>query len=58
MHIYTAYIIGSDGHISCRLDLYCLDDEAAKEFAQQLVDDHAVELWDGVRKIATFEPVH
>jgi hypothetical protein len=37
-------------------DLTCGDDESAKARARKLVVGHAVELWDGGRTIATFEP--
>jgi hypothetical protein len=39
-----------------RIDLHCTDEAAAKESAQQLVDGHAVELWQGDRRLATFIP--
>ena len=58
MHAYRAYIIGSDGHIVRRIDLHCENDDDAKERAKQLVDGHAIELWDGPRKITKFEPLH
>jgi len=54
MHAYRAYIIGDDGHVKKRFDLPCENDEDAVERAKQLVDGHAVELWDMGRKIATF----
>ena len=56
MHGYRAYIIGRNGHIQDRIDLFCGSEEAAKQRAKQLVDGHAVELWDEARKIARFEP--
>jgi len=58
MHGYRAYAIGPDGHIVGRMDLFCSNDDDAKERAKKLVDGHAVELWDGARKIASFEPDH
>jgi hypothetical protein len=58
MHGYRAYLIGSDGHITDRIDLFCGSDADAKERAKQLVDGHAVELWDEARKVARFEPEH
>ncbi|MBR1194084.1 hypothetical protein JQ609_32455 [Bradyrhizobium sp. AUGA SZCCT0169] len=58
MHAYRAYLIKPDGHVTFRVDLLCDNDEAAKERAKLLVDSHAVELWDGPRKIAQFEPLH
>lgn len=56
MREYQAYVIGEDGHIQRRIDLACADDNAAKEQAEALVDDHSIELWQSDRKIATFEP--
>ncbi|MDH2341267.1 MULTISPECIES: hypothetical protein [unclassified Bradyrhizobium] len=53
---YQAYVIGDDGHIKQRIDLVCVDDNAAKERAGQLVYDHAIELWESDRKISTFPP--
>jgi hypothetical protein len=55
---YRAYLIGRDGHIVHRVDILCVDDEAAKERAQLLVDGHTVELWQGTRRIATFPTRH
>jgi hypothetical protein len=58
MHGYRAYVIGRDGHIQDRIDLFCDNDDEAKERAKQLVDGYAVELWDEGRQIAVFEPKH
>ena len=52
MREYRAYLIGRDGHIVHRVDILCVDDEAAKERAQLLVDSHTVELWQGARLVA------
>jgi len=51
MSVYRAYIIGADGHIELRIDLDVHDEAAARERAKQLVDGHAVELWEGATKI-------
>ena len=53
---YYAYLIGHDGRISKRVDLVCEDDEVAKSAAKQMVDGHAIELWQEARMIAAFEP--
>ena len=58
MRGYRAYIIGRNGHIMDRVDMHCENDEAAKERAKQLVEQHAVELWDGARRVAILEPPH
>jgi len=52
---YRAYIVDSDGHFKSSVPLVCPDDETAKKEAKQLVDGHDVELWQRVRKVATFE---
>ncbi|WP_409363520.1 hypothetical protein, partial [Bradyrhizobium liaoningense] len=36
----------------------CATEENAKLMAEQLVDVHPVELWEGPRRIARFEPKH
>jgi hypothetical protein len=46
--------MGNDGHILRPVDLFCENDEAAKEQARQLVDGHDVELWQLDRKITVF----
>jgi hypothetical protein len=55
MQEYRAYIVGDDGHFMRAVDIFCDDDEAAKERAKQLVDGHDVELWQLDRKIETFK---
>jgi hypothetical protein len=52
---YRAYIIGIDGKFLRAIELVCPDDDSAKEYAKQLVDGHDVELWQGERKIGTFD---
>jgi hypothetical protein len=42
---YYAYLIGVDGRTSKRVDIVCDDDEEAKRLAKQMVDGHALELW-------------
>ena len=53
---YYAYIIGDDGHITGRVQVVCDDDTEAKRLAKQLVDGHAVELWQEARMVERFEP--
>ena len=52
---YRAYILGSDDKIRGAVDLFCPDDEIAKEKAKQLVNGHDVELWQLGRKVGTFK---
>lgn len=58
MEEYRAYLLGPDGRIVSRIDLLCSDEDTAKERAEQLAQDCAVELWQGDRKIATYPPRH
>ena len=53
---YYAYLIGVDGRFEKRVAIVSDDDEEAKRLAKQMVDGHAIELWQEARKIATFEP--
>jgi hypothetical protein len=55
---YRAYVIGADGHIAGRIDLKCADEAAAKLKAKLLADHGAIELWQGLRRVARFEPTH
>jgi hypothetical protein len=55
-HGYRAFVIGLNGHVIGRTDIFAESDDNANEQARQLVGAHAIELWDGVRMIARFEP--
>ena len=55
-HAYRAFEVGTDGHVVGRVDLFCANDDEAKERAKQLVDGHVVELWDGACLLNRFEP--
>jgi hypothetical protein len=52
---YRAYILGADRRIMEAVNLDCPDDDAAKQTAMQLVEDHDVELWQGARKVETLK---
>ena len=52
---YHAFVIGPDGHVQLRYDLYCATEADAIERAKQLVDGHDIELWHRDKKIATFK---
>jgi hypothetical protein len=54
MQDYRAYIMGSDGHVTNRVDLRCNDDAEATRLAKQLVDGYDVELWQLDRHVETF----
>ncbi len=55
MPYYRAYIIGRDGDFDRAVELDCANDEAAIEYAKQLVNGHDVELWQRDRRIVRFE---
>lgn len=52
-----AYLIDGEGHITFRIDLDVQDPEEARERAKLIVDEHAVELWEGVTRLDRFEPI-
>jgi hypothetical protein len=56
MNGYYAFVIGEDGHVTKRIEINCENDEEAKRCARQLVDGHAIELWQEARMIETFDP--
>ena len=51
---YRMYIIAADGQFIKAIDIFCPDDEKAKEYTKQLVDGHDIELWQGDRRIERF----
>jgi hypothetical protein len=54
MEEYRAYLLGPDGQITSRINIICVDEKTARERAQQLALDCAVELWQGDRMIAKY----
>jgi hypothetical protein len=54
MQDYRVFVLGPDGHVTSRVDLWCTDEADAKERAKQLVDRHDVELWHRDQRIAIF----
>jgi len=52
---YRAYLLDEHHHVISAANLYCADEQAAKERAQQLVDANDVELWQLDRRIAVFK---
>jgi hypothetical protein len=49
MSEYRAYTMGHNGHIRCSRAFVCENDADAIVWAQQLVDGHDIELWNGER---------
>ena len=54
MQDFRVFVIGGDGHVRNRIDLWCTDEGEARERAKQLVDDYDVELWHRNKRIAIF----
>ena len=53
---YRAYLLDNHHHVIFVANLYCADEQAAKENIQQLVDTNDLELWRLDRRIALFKP--
>ncbi len=57
MPAYRFYTMSTDGHIAGPPKvLDCVEDQEALRHASNLVDGHAIEVWDGARFIARIEP--
>jgi hypothetical protein len=52
---YRAFELDRNRHMVGKHDLFCRDDESAKEQAARLVDGYDVELWQSERRIAFFK---
>jgi hypothetical protein len=52
---YRVYLLDERRHVISAANLYCADEEVAKDRAQQLVDANDVELWQLDRRIAIFK---
>ena len=53
---YYVYFTGDDGQVINRVEIFAAHDEESKQRAKQLVDGHAIELWQEGRKVAQFDP--
>ena len=53
---YYVYFTRDDGQVTNRVEIFAAHDEEAKQRAKQMVDGHAVELWQEGRKVAQFDP--
>ncbi len=51
---YRACLMNEDGSVLRSLQLLCPDDDTAMEYARQLVDGHAIELWLGEKQVGRF----
>lgn len=55
MSHYRAYLLARHGHHIKAVDLECVDDDAAKQRAEQMACGTNVELWEHARRIAKFD---
>ena len=59
MPAYRIYLIGKDQHIDGAAKVFeCADDEEVVYRAKQILDGHALEIWDGARHVGRLEPMH
>jgi len=56
MKTYRAFILTFEGQVIQSVDLVCATEENARTLAERLMEANPVELWDGPRRIARFEP--
>ena len=52
---YRAFLMDNHHHVISAANLYCADEQAAKENIRQLVDTNDMELWRLDRRIAVFK---
>jgi hypothetical protein len=53
---YRVYVIGLDGHFVKAVELDRANDSAAIETAEQFIDGHDLEVWQGDRFIIRLVP--
>jgi hypothetical protein len=59
MPTYRVYLIGRDQHIAGPPKVFeCSDDDEVVYKAKQILDGHALEIWDGARHVGRLEPMH
>jgi hypothetical protein len=56
MQHYRAFQLDQNGHIVCKIDLTCADDEDAKQQAEQLLYGYDTEVWHRDRMVALLRP--
>ncbi|GEM_PF-2763042 len=52
---YRAFLLDADGNVVRTEHLFAETDEAALTLASELIDGHAVEVWDGLRFLEHFD---
>jgi len=58
MKTFRAVVLTLEGEIILTIGLVCATEDEAKARAEDLLEHDPVELWDGPRRIARFEPEH
>jgi hypothetical protein len=53
---YRLYFLNAEGRIRHAVEIQCEDDEAATKLVQQHADGRAMELWQGARCVAKYDP--
>ncbi|WP_439366205.1 hypothetical protein ACNJYD_10105 [Bradyrhizobium sp. DASA03005] len=56
MKTFRAVVLTVEGEVILTIGLVCATEDEAKARAEDLLEDDPVELWDGPRRIARFEP--
>ena len=56
MQLYRAFQLNQNGQIFGKIDLFCADDEDAKQQAAQLLDGYDTEVWHLDRMVALLIP--
>jgi hypothetical protein len=58
MKRYRAFVLSFEGSVVSVVELDCADDAEAMMRAKALVENRPVELWEGARRIARFNPTN
>jgi hypothetical protein len=51
---YKVFVVDGSQQLICAAKLDCIDEQAARRRAEQMHDEHDVELWQGDRLVAVF----
>ena len=51
---YKVFVVDASRQVICAAKLDCIDEQAARRRAEQMHDEHDVELWEGNRLVAVF----
>ncbi|MDA9500153.1 hypothetical protein XI05_22300 [Bradyrhizobium sp. CCBAU 11357] len=51
---YKVFVVDGSRQVICAAKLDCIDEQTARRRAEQMRDEHDVELWEGDRLVAVF----